>query len=182
MNDKQQLSAMGEHLAEQQPMCMAKRIEELEAQVRVMGSLLNEAKEDLESEWSLSHSLRDRIDAALAGKVTVPVVEVTETIRTAPARIWLQVGDQSHYHSEPFPSDTGDVTWCADSVVGCEVPYVRADLIGRSPAVPEGWRMVQVEATDDMLEMAEQAIAATGGLPEVWVEMLAAAPKPDVQQ
>lgn len=30
MNDKQQLAAMGEHLAEQQPMCMAKRIEELE--------------------------------------------------------------------------------------------------------------------------------------------------------
>ena len=35
MNDKQQLAAMGEHLAEQpQPLCMAKRIEELEAQVR----------------------------------------------------------------------------------------------------------------------------------------------------
>ena len=33
MNDKQQLAAMGEHLSEQLPMCMAKRIEELEAQV-----------------------------------------------------------------------------------------------------------------------------------------------------
>ena len=33
MNDKQQLAAMGEHLAEQQPLCMAKRIEELEAQL-----------------------------------------------------------------------------------------------------------------------------------------------------
>ena len=35
MNDKQQLAAMGEHMAEQvaQPMCMAKRIEELEAQL-----------------------------------------------------------------------------------------------------------------------------------------------------
>ena len=34
MNDKQQLAAMGEHMAEHagqaQPMCMAKRIEELE--------------------------------------------------------------------------------------------------------------------------------------------------------
>lgn len=38
MNDKQQLAAMGEHLAEQQPLCMAKRIEELEAQV---GKLTN---------------------------------------------------------------------------------------------------------------------------------------------
>ena len=38
MNDKIQLAAMGEHMAEQaaQPMCMAKRIEELEAQVEKM--------------------------------------------------------------------------------------------------------------------------------------------------
>ena len=33
MNDKKQLAVMGEHLSEQLPMCMAKRIEELEAQV-----------------------------------------------------------------------------------------------------------------------------------------------------
>ena len=32
MNDKQQLAAMGEHIAEQ-PLCMARRIEELEAQL-----------------------------------------------------------------------------------------------------------------------------------------------------
>lgn len=44
MNDKQQLAAMGEHLAEQQPLCMAKRIEELEAQVRVMAELLQKAR------------------------------------------------------------------------------------------------------------------------------------------
>ncbi|QDB73843.1 hypothetical protein KE335_gp12 [Aeromonas phage 2_D05] len=35
MNDKQQLAAMGEHMAEQS-MCMAKRIEALEAQVRAL--------------------------------------------------------------------------------------------------------------------------------------------------
>ena len=46
MNDKIQLAAMGEHMAEQaaQPMCMAKRIEELEAQVRVMAELLRDAR------------------------------------------------------------------------------------------------------------------------------------------
>ena len=79
MNDKKQLAAMGEHLAEQQPMCMAKRIEELEAQVRVMAGLLREAQEcvvhdvvrgmgrDVESLWA-------RIDAALAGKLPAPAV------------------------------------------------------------------------------------------------------------
>ena len=69
MNDKKQLAAMDEHLAEQQPLCMAKRIEELEAQVRVMVGLLREAQEcvvhdvvrgmdrNVESLWA-------RIDAA----------------------------------------------------------------------------------------------------------------------
>ncbi|MGS3128093.1 hypothetical protein ACB295_02460 [Aeromonas caviae] len=75
--------------------------------------------------------LLDRIDAVLAGKLPDPAVTVTETIRTAPERIWLQVGDQEHYHSEQFPSDTSEVSWCADSVMTCEVPYVRADLAGK---------------------------------------------------
>lgn len=77
--------------------------------------------------------LQERIDTALAGTRPAPAVTLTETIRTAPERIWLQVGDQSHYHSEPFPSDTSEVSWCADSVVGCEVPYVREDLAGKLP-------------------------------------------------
>jgi hypothetical protein len=69
------------------------------------------------------------IDSVLAGQLPDPAVTVTETIRTAPERIWLQVGDQLHYHSEPFPSDTSEVSWCANSVMACEVPYVRADLL-----------------------------------------------------
>lgn len=46
MNDKQQLAAMGEHMAEhmagqaEQPLCMAKRIEELEAQVEKLTNRL----------------------------------------------------------------------------------------------------------------------------------------------
>ena len=99
MNDKQKLAAMGAQyrLTEEQakalaermpkagvlqilddePLCMAKRIEELEAQVRVMAGLLREAQEcvvhdvvrgmgrDVESLWA-------RIDAALAGKLPEP--------------------------------------------------------------------------------------------------------------
>ena len=72
--------------------------------------------------------------ATMAGQGIKQPPTVTETIRTAPERIWLQVGDQAHYHSEPFPSDTSEVSWCADSVVGCEVAYVRADLAGQWPA------------------------------------------------
>ena len=88
MNDKKQLAAMGEHMAEQaaQPLCTAKRIEELEAQVLVMEELLRDLREGAEihlhncavcknadgiTNWT---SKLERIDAALAGKLPVPVV------------------------------------------------------------------------------------------------------------
>ena len=81
MNDKIQLAAMGEHLAEQQPMCMAKRIEELEAQVRVMAELLRDLHKHIGtsipqtvSEHYRGCDLLDRIDAALAGKLPEPGV------------------------------------------------------------------------------------------------------------
>lgn len=102
MNDKQQLAAMGDHMAEQaeqaaQPMCMTKRIEELEAQVRVMAEALREAISVLSSinhggehevhvegddpafwqrgewvGWAKSDVL-PKLQAALAGKLPAPV-------------------------------------------------------------------------------------------------------------
>lgn len=71
MNDKEQLAAMGEHLAEQQqqPMCMAKRIEELEAQVRVMGGLLREAVSWMDDHPAMPDS--SMMHAALTGKLPV---------------------------------------------------------------------------------------------------------------
>lgn len=85
MSDKQQLAAMGEHMAEQaaQPMCMAKRIEELEAQVRVMGGLLLEAQESVKEcanrrlfadERAELIFLVRKINDALSGKLPTPIV------------------------------------------------------------------------------------------------------------
>ena len=79
MNDKIQLAAMGEHMAEQaaQPMCMAKRIEELEAQVLVMAELLRDLHEYIGasipqtiSEHYRGCDLLDRIDAATSPDTT----------------------------------------------------------------------------------------------------------------
>ena len=69
MNDKQQLAAMGEHLAEQQPMCMAKRVEELEAQVRVRAGLLREAVSWMDDHPAMPDS--SMMHAALTGKLPV---------------------------------------------------------------------------------------------------------------
>ena len=67
MNDKQQLAAMGAEMAEQQqqPLCMAKRIEELEAQARVMAGLLREATSWMDDHPAMPDS--SAMHAALAG-------------------------------------------------------------------------------------------------------------------
>lgn len=100
MNDKQQLAAMGAQyrLTEEQanglaermpqtgalqviddePLCMAKRIEELEAQVRVMAELLQKARKYVtalgkpDDEVSAVQMTVSRIDALLAGQVPAP--------------------------------------------------------------------------------------------------------------
>ena len=104
MNDKQQLAAMGEHMAEQaaQPMCMAKRIEELEAQVLVMAGLLREARKYVtalgkpDDEVSAVQMTVSRIDALLAGQVPAPaapegwqLVPVNPTQEMADAAKWI---------------------------------------------------------------------------------------------
>ena len=76
MNDKEQLAAIGAEMAEkqQQPLCMAKRIEELEAQVRVMGGALNELRKFAAANtWDDDErgALLASIDALLAGQVTL---------------------------------------------------------------------------------------------------------------
>ncbi|WP_323950113.1 hypothetical protein [Aeromonas caviae] len=71
--------------------------------------------------------------STMAGQRPKQSVAVTETIRTAPERIWLQVGDQASDGDYQFPEHHDEVSWCADSVVACEVPYVRADLADKVP-------------------------------------------------
>ena len=88
MNDKIQLAAMGAEMADrQQPMCMAKRIEELEAQVRVMAELLRDLHEYIGasipqtiSEHYRGCDLLERIDAALASKLPDHIADVSNMV------------------------------------------------------------------------------------------------------
>lgn len=78
--------------------------------------------------------LLDRIEVVLAGQVPelTSLPDCTEVTRTAPKRIWLQVSDDFGDHNEPFPTrdelGNREVTWCADSVGGTQIEYLRADL------------------------------------------------------
>lgn len=55
----------------------------------------------------------------------VPMSE-RKIVRTAPERIYLQIGEDQPLWDEHF-DDGEEVTWCADSIGGVEIPYVRAD-------------------------------------------------------
>lgn len=120
---------------------LAEQLADATRQCGVMADLLRDSQryvryhlEHHECDARIVMGLISDIDTAMAGKLPAPTEGVTETIRTAPERIWLQVGDQTGDGDYPFPEHHDEVTWCADSVVACEVPYVRADLAGQWPA------------------------------------------------
>ncbi len=145
MNDKQQLAAMGEHMAElaeqEQPMCMAKRIEELEAQVRGLKSANLSWQEENEGLGAKCASALDLLR------------EATEWMEDHPA-----MPDSSR---------------------------MRAALSGKlpEPAAPEGWKLVPVEPTHDMLYVIVNCGHFDVVQPEMAAKyyraMLAAAPNPD---
>lgn len=108
---------------------------------------------------------------------------------SAPAKIWLQVdpnGDEDD-RSEPIKY-VDEMTWCAESVGGQEIAYIRADLAAppAAPGVPEGWKLVPVEPTDLMFKAAlrlqgeDAAVAAApallSALLKIYRAMLAASP------
>ena len=158
MNDKQQLAAMGEHVAAQagqsgqaQPLCMAKRIEELEAQVRVMVELLRSAVSVISS---INHGGEHKVHVE---------------------------GD------EPAFWQRGEwVEWAK-----CEVlPKLQSALAGNlpEPATPEGWQLVPVDPTQEMVKAVENYRVETWDGGEwisskkaigIYRDMIAAAPKPE---
>lgn len=50
--------------------------------------------------------------------------ELPKLVRTAPDRIWLQVGEDADCDAA-FPGD--EATWCRDHIFDSDVEYVRAD-------------------------------------------------------
>jgi hypothetical protein len=66
--------------------------------------------------------------------------ELPLVVTTAPKRIYLQVSDDAFDNGNPFPPNWQDATWCHESVVDCEVEYIRADLADTpSSAGPVKW-------------------------------------------
>lgn len=143
--------------------------------------------------------LLDRIDALLAGQLPelTSLPDCTEVTRTAPKRIWLQVSDDFGDHNEPFPTrdelGNREVTWCADSVGGTQIEYLRADLahwitkparIGGVVFQPGVKVATVIEAAYRSAENYQQCPAniidyGAEDSQDAWRRMLSAAPKPE---
>lgn len=113
MNDKIQLAAMGDELRltdeqakrlaemmprtgvlqviDDEPLCMAKRIEELEAQVRVMAGLLRESTEWMDDHPAMPNS--SRMHEALSGMLLSPTApEGWQLVPTSPTQEMVERG------------------------------------------------------------------------------------------
>lgn len=89
--------------------------------------------------------MSDDPDKTLAQRVEA----LPRLIATAPERIYIQVSEEAEAMDEPFPPPCEDITWCPDSVIAAEVPYVRADLIEAQAS-----RIAELEA--DLAKAIEQ--------------------------
>lgn len=119
MNDKQQLEAMGAQyrlteeqaklladrmpqtgalqVIDDQPLCMARRIEELEAQVRVMAGLLQDARPYMDHRGGAGvrgyTQLAKEIDSALAGNLPIQVTpEGWQLVPASPTQEMVECG------------------------------------------------------------------------------------------
>lgn len=74
-------------------------------------------------------------------------IPVNTPCKEAPEHIWLQTAGVW-----PENGEFSELTWCSDNQHTDDTLYVRADVVsGNSPVVPDGWVMVPVEPTDDMI-------------------------------
>ena len=209
MNDKQQLAAMGTQyrLTEEQakglaermpqtgalqviddePLCMAKRIEELEAQVLALESSLLAAKRSWPDKCPITR--RDffmEIDGVPTYGGPYDSYTIPEMLGT-PEQPW----HDRELFVRRFDHDRGH--WVDDEIIDLRVIHdgVLDDLIGDQ--VPEGWELVPVEPTPEMILAGIDAQAeklkryALGGslhpighgMPDAYSAMLAATPSPD---
>lgn len=108
----------------------------VDRQVRAALAAAKEVQSDMPKIGCVGHDC-----AECKAREAQPTNKVT---LTAPSEIWLQVSDDASDRDEAFPPLLNEeITWFHESVLGCEVKYVRADLAQPQPADP---RIAALEA------------------------------------
>lgn len=121
-------------------------------------------------------------------------IPVNTPCKEAPEHIWLQTAGVW-----PENGEFSELTWCSDNQHPDDTLYVRSDIVaGDSPVIPDGWVLVPVEPTEDMIvngfesepdesfndEKEWEAYDAMSGCQQAahraklcWAAMISAAPK-----
>ena len=115
-------------------------------------------------------------------------IPVNTPCKEAPEYIWLQTAGVW-----PENGEFSELTWCSDNQHEDDTLYVRADVVsGNSPVITDGWVLVPVEPTAEMLQSGISAHyernqiqihdrPAPGPMECAYVAMLAAAPQQEVK-
>lgn len=147
---------------------------------------------------SIVESCRDAMLQGAEPVTTAYKLPANTPCKDAPEHIWLQTAGVW-----PENGEFSELTWCSDNQHTGDTLYVRADIVAdNSPVVPDGYALVPVEPTEDMIvngfesepdesfsdEKEWEAYNAMSGCQQAahraklcWAAMIAAAPQQEVK-
>ncbi|MFZ5175745.1 hypothetical protein ACOY5X_05375 [Enterobacter kobei] len=130
---------------------------------------------------SALRELRELRAAMLQGAEPVTTaykLPANTSCKEAPEHIWLQTAGVW-----PENGEFSELTWCSDNQHEDDTLYVRADVVtGNSPVIPDGWVMVPVEPTEQMIMAAgPNCPDAFDYLRTAYKDIIAAAPQQEVK-
>lgn len=151
--------------------------------------LVNELR-DIAIEYQGTQQLRERIARAIRAAMLQGAVQpqnqqqnIPENIpantpcKEAPEHIWLQTAGVW-----PENGEFSELTWCSDNQHEDDTLYVRADVVaGNSPTIPDGWKLVPVDPTKDMLRAGQSVVGFWLNTVHCYSKMLAAAPQQEAK-
>ncbi|MEM0584904.1 DUF551 domain-containing protein [Enterobacter asburiae] len=105
-------------------------------------------------------------------------IPVNTPCKEAPEHIWLQTAGVW-----PENGEFSELTWCSDNQHEDDTLYVRADVVpGNSPVIPDGWKLVPIDPTKDMLRAGQSVVGFWLNTVHCYSKMLAAAPAAPQQE
>lgn len=153
-----------------------------------------DARDRLRDVWNLRAAMLQGAEPV----TTAYKLPANTPCKDAPEHIWLQTAGVW-----PENGEFSELTWCSDNQHTDDTLYVRADILAdNSPVVPDGYALVPVEPTEDMIvngfesepdesfsdEKEWEAYNAMSGCQQAahraklcWEAMIAAAPQQEVK-
>lgn len=155
----------------------------------VLDEIIAGAKTSMEQYLALSLKAERAANRQQSQQQNIPEnIPVNTPCKEAPEHIWLQTAGVW-----PENGEFSELTWCSDNQHEDDTLYVRADVVsGNSPVITDGWVLVPVEPTAEMLQSGISAHyernqiqihdrPAPGPMECAYVAMLAAAPQQEVK-